>query len=156
MRRADRQVTNPEEIVEIMSRCKVLRLAWNTDTVPYILPFNFGMEADGMTLYIHGAAQGTKYRWQERDHRVSFEMDCTHGLVLDEADHSCSMEYESVIGWGIAEELTEEDQKRHALRMLMGHYHAEAFPFDDRPLPRTRILRIRVMNRTAKRRRKLI
>ena len=52
MRRTDREVTDPAEITEMMTRCEVLHLALNTDTVPYILPVNFGMEPDGMTLYM--------------------------------------------------------------------------------------------------------
>lgn len=83
MRRTDREVTDPAEITEMMTRCEVLHLALNTDTVPYILPVNFGMEPDGMTLYIHGAREGTKYALIEKDNRVGFELDCTHGLVLE-------------------------------------------------------------------------
>ena len=154
MRRSDREVTDASQITQIMSRCQVVRLAMNTPAAPYILPVNFGMEPDGMTLYIHGAVSGTKYDLIASDNRVGFEMDCVHGLVLDDWDHSCAMDYESVVGWGIVDELTEESQKRHALSRLMSHYHAEEFPFDDRPLPRTRILRLRVQERTAKCRRK--
>lgn len=83
MRRTDREVTDPAEITEMMTRCEVLHLALNTDTVPYILPVNFGMEPDGMTLYIHGAWEGTKYTLIEKDNCASFELDCTHGLVLE-------------------------------------------------------------------------
>lgn len=156
MRRTDRQVTDPAEIAEMMSRCEVLRLAINTETVPYILPVNFGMEPDGMTLYIHGANEGTKYTWIEKDNRVSFEMDCSLALELNADDHECSMCYESVIGWGYVDELLEEGEKRHALQRLMHQYHAEDFPFSDKPLPRTRILRLRVVERTAKCRRKMM
>lgn len=74
MRRTDREVTNPAEITEMMTRCEVLHLALNTDTVPYILPVNFGMEPDGMTLYIHGAREGTKYALIEKDNRAGFEL----------------------------------------------------------------------------------
>ncbi len=156
MRRTDREVTDPAQITDIMSRCEVLRLAVNTDTVPYILPVNFGMEPDGMTLYIHGAKEGVKYAWIARDNRVSFELDCSHSLVLDEEDHECTMNYESVIGWGYMDELTEEGEKRHALSRLMAQYHAEEFPFSDKPLPHTRILRLKVEVRTAKRRGKMM
>lgn len=152
MRRTDRQVTETTQIAEIMSRCEILRLAFNTDTVPYILPVNFGMEPDGMTLYIHGAMAGTKYELMARDNRVGFEMDCGHGLALHEADHECSYCYESVIGWGVLDELTELVEKRHALMRIMEQYHAEDFPFNEAPIPRTRILRLRVQSRTAKRR----
>ena len=156
MRRKDREVTAPEEIADIMSRCEVVRLAINTDTVPYILPVNFGMEPDGMTLYIHGAMTGTKYEWIARDNRVSFEMDCSTELELNADNHECSMAYESVIGWGLVEELTEENDKRHALKQLMRQYHAEDFPFHEGLLPRTRILKINVQGRTGKRRRKMV
>lgn len=156
MRRVDREVKAAAEITDIMSRCEVVRLAINTDTVPYILPVNFGMEPDGMTLYIHGAMEGTKYGLIARDNRVSFEMDCVHGLELNTGDHECSMAYESVIGWGYVDELTGEEEKRHALARLMRQYHAENFVYNEKPLPQTRILQLRVEQRTAKRRRKMI
>lgn len=154
MRRNDRAVTDPAETVDIMSRCEVLHLAINTDGAPYLLPVNFGMEPDGMTLYIHGAMTGTKYGLLEKDSRVGFELDCHHGLVLDDDDHSCTIDYESVIGWGIVDELIGKEEKRHALGRIMKQYHAEDFPFDTAPIPRTRILRLRVQERTAKRRKK--
>lgn len=156
MRRVDREVTDAAEIVDIMSRCDVVRLAINTETVPYILPVNFGMEPDGMTLYIHGAMEGTKYGLIQHDNRVSFEMDCSHSLVLDEDEHECTMNYESVIGWGYVDELTEEGEKRHALSRLMCQYHAEDFSYNEKPLPRTRILRLKVEERTAKRRKRMV
>ena len=154
MRRKDRQVNDPAQITEIMARGEVLRLALNGDVVPYILPVNYGMEPDGMTLYIHGAMTGTKYSLMERDNRASFEIDRTNGLVLDEADHECSILYESVVGWGYLEELTEDADKRHALKRIMAQYHAEDFPFSEKPMPHTRILCLRVQERTAKRRMK--
>lgn len=156
MRRSDREVTAAAEIAEIMSRCEVVRIAIHNAPAPYILPLNFGMEPDGMTLYFHGAKEGTKYTLLEQNNCVSFEMDCVHGLVLDETDHSCTVDYESVIGWGYVEDLEDIQEKRHALRLLMKQYHAEAFPVDEAPIHRTRVLRLRVHSRTAKRRRKML
>lgn len=154
MRRNDRAVTDPAEIVDIMSRCEVLRLAFNHENVPYILPVNFGMEPDGMTLYIHGAMEGTKYAVIARDNRASFELDCGHELVLIPENGNCTMNYESVIGWGYIDELTEEADKRHALKRIMAHYREEDFPYSEAVIPRTRILRLKVQERTAKRRMK--
>lgn len=154
MRRTDRQVTDPAEIAQIMARGEVLHLALNGDSVPYILPVNYGMEPDGMKLYIHGAMTGTKYELMARDKRASFEIDRTNGLILDEDDHECSILYESVTGWGYLEELTEDADKRHALKRIMAQYHAEDFPFSEEPIPHTRVLCLRVQERTAKRRMK--
>ena len=150
MRRTDREVKEPAAITAIMERCKVVRLAINTDGAPYILPLNFGMEPDGETLYIHGAAEGEKYSYMERDPRVGFEMDCMLGVDMDEVHRECSTRYESVVGWGIAEEIIEADEKRHALKRMMAQYHREDFSFSEGPLPRTRVFRIRVQQRTGK------
>lgn len=156
MRRNDRAVTCPSEIVEIMSRCEVLHLALAAQPAPYLLPVNFGMEPDGMTLYIHGAMSGTKYDLLAQNNQVGFEMDCTHGLVLDETGHSCTMNYESVMGWGIVSEVTNVSEKLHALNRIMAQYHSEEFHYNPAVAERTRILCLKIQERTAKRRKKIL
>ena len=150
MRRTDRQITDPGAITAIMARCAVVRLALNTEEAPYVLPLNFGMEPDGMTLYIHGAMEGEKYRLMEADPRAGFEMDVMLGLDMDEVHRECSTRYESIMGWGVLEEITGDAEKRHALLRIMAQYHGEDFPFSDGPLPRTRIFRLKIRQRTAK------
>ena len=150
MRRSDRQVTDPAAIAAIMARCRVVRLALNTDGAPYVIPLNFGMEPDGMTLYVHGAMEGEKYRLMASDPRAGFEMDCMLGMDMDEVHRECSTRYESVMGWGVLEELTGAGEKRHALMRIMHQYHGDAFPFSEAPLPRTRIFKLMIKERTAK------
>ena len=156
MRRKDRAVTSPSEIVEIMSRCEVLHLAIAAQPAPYLLPVNFGMEPDGMTLYVHGAMEGTKYDLLAKNDQVGFEMECTSGLVLDEASHSCTMNYESVMGWGTVSEVTDLDGKLHALDCIMRQYHSEDFYYDPAVAERTRILCLKIQERTGKRRAKIL
>ena len=156
MRRKDRAVTDPVEIVDIMSRCEVLHLAIAAEPAPYLLPVNFGMEPDGMTLYVHGAMEGTKYELLAKNNHVGFEMECTNGLVLDEAGHNCTMNYESVMGWGIVSEITALDEKLHALDCIMKQYHAEEFPYSRAVAERTRILCLKIQERTGKRRKKML
>ena len=156
MRRKDRAVTSPSEIVEIMSRCEVLHLAIAAQPAPYLLPVNFGMEPDGMTLYVHGAMEGTKYDLLAQNNRVGFEMECTNGLVLDEKSHSCTMNYESVMGWGTVREVTDLDGKLHALDCIMRQYHSEDFYYDPAVAGRTRILCLKIQERTGKRRAKIL
>ena len=154
MRRNDRAVTDPAEIVDIMYRCEVLHLAIAAQPAPYLLPVNFGMEPDGLTLYVHGATEGTKYDLLAQNNQVGFEMECTNGLVLDETGHNCTMNYESVMGWGIVSELTDMQEKLHALDCIMKQYHSEEFPYDPAVAERTRILCLRIQERTGKRRAK--
>lgn len=155
MRRSDREVTDFNEIIEIMKRCDVCRLALNDAEYPYILPLNFGMEVqDGrITLYFHGAMEGTKYELIARNNKAAFEMDCSHRLVTDDKNMSCTMEYESVIGHGIVEYVTDDD-KYDALCLIMKQYHQEDFPFSTKVIPNTKVFKLTVTDFTAKKRMK--
>lgn len=155
MRRKDREVTDVQQIVDIMKRCEVLHIALNNGEYPYVLPLNFGMEPDGMTLYVHGATEGQKYTVMQNDNRASFVMECTAGLEFDENAHECSMNYESVIGRGYLEEVLDEGEKHRALDCIIRHYRPEGFAYNPHTARVTRVLRLRVTERTAKRRKKM-
>ena len=112
MRRNDRQITDFIEIVEVIKRCDVCRIAFNDAGYPYMIPLNFGMKMEGeqIILYFHGAGEGKKYELLGRDNRVSFEMDCSHKLVADREGCRCTMGYESVVGRGRMEIVEGEDR----------------------------------------------
>lgn len=151
MRRKDREITDFQEIVEIIKKCDVCRLALHDEEYPYILPLNFGMQVeDGkIVLYFHGAKQGKKYELIAKNPKVSFEMDCGHELLLITEKGDCTMDFESVIGQGTIE-MVPEEEKQDALCVLMKHYHQETFAFDKRMIPATTVMRLRVDSCTAK------
>lgn len=151
MRRSDREVTKFDDIVDIIRKCDVCRIALNDENYPYILPLNFGMEVKDkrIELYFHGAMDGTKYDLIQKDNRASFEMDCEHRLVTDKENGSCTMEYRSVIGQGHIEVLS-DDEKYEALCILMKHYHQEEFEFNKAVIPRTKVFKLVVESVTGK------
>ena len=63
MRRRDREITDKQEILEVMRKCDVCRIALHDGDYPYIVPLNFGLqvENDMPVLYFHGALEGKKY-----------------------------------------------------------------------------------------------
>lgn len=155
MRRSDREITDFDEIVSVIERCDVCRLALNDSDYPYIVPLNFGMRIENgkIVLYFHSALEGTKLDLIKRDNRASFEMDCGHKLVTVLGSGSCTMNYESVIGRGIIE-FVSENEKYDALKVLMSHYHKEDFPFNENVIPRTAVYKLTVSEVTGKRREK--
>ena len=153
MRRADREITDFDELIAVMRGCDVCRLALHDEPYPYILPLNFGLEANGGTvrLYFHGADTGTKYDLIARNPNASFEMDRGHELILDDEHGNCTMTYESVIGQGRIT-VVPDSGKEHALRVLMAQYRAPDFPFSTAVIPRTTVLCLTVEHMTGKRR----
>lgn len=153
MRRNDREIKERNEIIKVMEKCDVCRLALNDEGYPYIVPMNFGMnDEDGkLTLYFHCANDGKKLDLIRKDGRASFEMDCEHRLLTNYDEMNCTMEYESVIGRGEIKILGEEE-KMNALRILMKHYHHENFPINEKIFPITTVFSLTVSEITGKRR----
>lgn len=70
MRRADREVKDFDQILDIMRGCDICELALNdVDGYPYVLPMNFALVMrDGKpALYFHGAREGKKLDLIARD-----------------------------------------------------------------------------------------
>ena len=155
MRRKDREVTEFDDIIAIIKKCDVCRIALNDDGYPYILPLNFGLNVKDKTieLYFHGATEGMKYDLIQKDNRASFEMDCGHKLVTESESGNCTMAYESVIGQGHIEMLSDAE-KYDALCILMRQYHQEEFQFNKEVMPNTRVFKLVVERVTGKVRRK--
>lgn len=154
MRQKQREITNEDELLEIMQKCDVCRLAFNhEDGYPYLLPVNFGIgrRAGKLCLYLHSALEGEKVAVMKKDSRASFEMDRDHKLQYFRDKGYCTMSYESVIGKGRIEILAEEE-KQEALEILMAHYHpGENAPFNPAAIPRTLVYALIIEEMTGKR-----
>jgi nitroimidazol reductase NimA-like FMN-containing flavoprotein (pyridoxamine 5'-phosphate oxidase superfamily) len=156
MRRADREIPDIAEKLSILGKSKVFRLAMTQDDQPYVVPLNFGFEyTEGrLFLYFHCAQDGQKVDMLEKNNRVCFEVDGEHRLIAGEAACNYGFSYESVIGFGEAELLETNDEKIHALNVLMKHQTDQDrdFDFGEAQLNAVRVYRINVASFSAKRR----
>ena len=127
MRRKDREVKDFDQIIDILSRCKVLHLALISDGKPYSVPVNFGYivaEENGgkkLSVYFHGAGEGKKLDAIKQNPAVSF---CAEtGTEVSGGDSACDWTcyYESVIGFGTASILDGKAERAQGLDALMLH-----------------------------------
>ncbi|MCI8955416.1 MAG: pyridoxamine 5'-phosphate oxidase family protein [Eubacterium sp.] len=153
MRRSDREITDKKEMIEIIKKCDVCRIVLNDEDYPYIVPLNFGMDIqdEGIVFYFHGATEGKKYDLIRKNNKATFEMDCSHQLVMDDKKMSCTMKYESIIGRGHIE-IVSEEEKMKGLEILMKQYHQEDFQFGTAIVPNTNVFKLTVEEMTGKRR----
>lgn len=130
MRRLDRAVTEKAELIEILNRCKVCRVAIYDQPFPYIVPLNYGYEVkdDIFYIYLHCAKVGKKIDLLRKHPHVCLEMDGAHQLTAS-GDQACdySYYYESIIAAGIAEFIENNDEKRHGLSCLMKQQTGKVF-----------------------------
>ena len=154
MRRSDREITDKDEIIKIIEKCDVCRIALSNDNIPYIVPMNYGYQyADGkLTLYFHGAKEGKKLDIIAKNPLACFEMDCSHKLIEADEAWNYTMEYESVIGNGKISLCTEKSEKLEALKQLMKKYaKGKDFSFPDRVIETVGIFKLDVSEFTGKR-----
>ncbi|MEL7570530.1 MAG: pyridoxamine 5'-phosphate oxidase family protein [Eubacteriaceae bacterium] len=153
MRRKDREITDRAEIISIIKKCDVCRLAMFDDKYPYIVPLNFGLnyDDDNIELYFHCAQEGKKLDLITKNNNVGFEMDTSHKLVVSDSPCGCTMEYESIIGNGIIE-IVNEEQKEKALDFIVTQYTEKSnVAYDEKYLKAVTVLKLTVNNITCKR-----
>lgn len=153
MRRSDRQVKAPERIKEIIGACDCCRLGFYDQGSVYIIPLNFAFkESEGKQyLYFHSALKGRKIDLLRENPRVGFEMDTGHRLQPGEKACNYSYGFQSVIGTGKAELITDTEEKKAALSLLMDHYAPNRlWQFTDKEAGAVEVIRVEVMELTCK------
>ncbi len=146
MRKKEREIYDPLATESIIERANVCRLAMCEKGVPYVVPLCFGYEVGA--LYFHSATEGRKLEILKDNPKVCFEMDVDWELVR--SGNRCNMKYRSVIGNGHATLVEEPADKRHALDLIMRHYHQEPFAYPEATLKRTAIIKVEIEEMTGK------
>ena len=124
MRRADREITDIDEIAAVIKSCQCCRLGFNDNGEVYIIPLNFGFELKGSKIifYFHGAKEGRKIGLIENNPQAGFELDTNHSIYsLREDGIACNYTaaYKSVIGTGKVSIVSDCEEKMHGLSLLM-------------------------------------
>lgn len=152
MRRAERAVTDPAALFDVIRRCRVARLGLCRAGVPYVVPMNFACEMAGgqFVFYVHCANEGQKLDILRENANVCIELDCDHALV--EGDKACSHSYRyaSVIAQGQAEILQDADEKARALTLLMRWQTGQDIPVTPEQANAVTVLRIAAESITGK------
>jgi uncharacterized protein len=153
MRRSDREVTDILELTGILEECKVCRVALKDEIGLYIIPLNFGytFKQNQLVLYFHSAKSGRKLSAIQKDDQVAFEMDGHHRLI--EADQACGygFAFASLLGTGTALIVSDLEEKKIGLSLLMKHQTGKAFTFSDAEVSTVTIWKIAVSEFTGKR-----
>ena len=151
MRRADREIKDPNAVRAIMEEAPVCRIGVSDDGMPYVVPMSFGL-GEGR-LYFHCAAEGRLLDIIRRNDWVCFEMDLFRGLIIGTSPCGCSCRYESVVGFGRAAIVEEHGEKKAALDRIMEHYGEEVPPaYKPDIFTNTTVIGITIESVTGKRR----
>lgn len=151
MRRKDREVRDREEMLSILEKADVCRLAMSDNNIPYIVTLNFGLKGGGNSLYFHCASVGKKLDILRKNNLVCFQADIEHEFFLHTIACGCSMRYKSVVGMGRIHFVREVSEKIEGLRAITKHYtDMKSSGFIDGLVDKTTVLRLDIEEITAK------
>ena len=154
MTKRERQITDEKQIRGILDTAKILHLGLAVDNEPYVVPMNYGytMEDGKLVLYLHSAVRGKKLDMIRENPKVFFEMDCD--LVPFEGKVPCQygIAYSSLMGRGTARIIEDVEEKKKAMSILMKTQTEKDFLFEDRLVSIVAVIRIDVLEYTAKHR----
>ncbi len=123
---------------------------------PFIKPTNFAYDEDEQAIYIHGALLGRMRDNLEHNPRVSFCVAEMGRLLPADTAMEVGVEYASVVVFGTAEVVTDADEARHGLQMLLDRYFPHLKPGVDyreilpEELEQTAVYRIKIESWSGK------
>jgi uncharacterized protein len=128
LRRADRELTEPEAIASVLRRGRFATIAMCQDGAPYLVTLSYGFDAERRALYFHVAHEGRKLDALATDPRVCATVVIDGGYEQD----ACKHHYESAVFTGTMSVVTDADEARHGMRVLLDHLEDEPQPVWER------------------------
>ena len=118
------KIKSKEKIIDFLNQERIGRIATiDKDGYPFVAPMNFIWYNDA--IYIHGFPRGEKYENIERNSKCDFEVDRELAFLpsyffepQDDASQTDTL-YISVVIKGIAQGITDNQEKTNVLNVLM-------------------------------------
>ena len=110
-----------EAIHQILDAGFLAHVGFCVDGQPFVIPTLFGRDREHEKLYMHGSAASRMLRELETGVSACVTVTLVDGLVLARSAFHHSMNYRSVVAFGIARKIDDPEQKTQALRVISDH-----------------------------------
>ena len=146
IRRHDKAITDTDEIISILNKGQVCRLAMVDGQRPYLVPLSYGYANE--TLYFHCAHKGRKIAIMRHNPPVWFEI--TIDTTIRSAPKPCDWgsAFQSVMGEGVVKWIESEKDKTTARSFIMeqqaGTKPEAPFIFGPKAMARTMVFSVSI------------
>jgi uncharacterized protein len=115
----DRGSHQMESINRVLDAGFVAHIGFCVNEQPFVIPTLYGREGD--KLYLHGSAASRMLRELEKGIRMCVTVTLVDGLVLARSAFHHSMNYRSVVAFGMARKIEDPRLKNEALKVISEH-----------------------------------
>jgi nitroimidazol reductase NimA-like FMN-containing flavoprotein (pyridoxamine 5'-phosphate oxidase superfamily) len=117
IRRSDRELTDATDIESVLRRGRFAAVAMCHEGEPYVVTLSYGYDPPARALYFHVAPEGRKLDAIAEDPRVCATVVIDGGYERG----ACKHHYESVVITGTMRLVDDAEERRHGMRVLLGH-----------------------------------
>ena len=115
LRRKDKAIEDEGLMLDFLENQELATIALSKDDKPYLFTADFGFERKTMSIFIHCASKGKKVDYIKNNPVVWGQVMLDLGYVQGECDHK----YRTVQFWGKASFVTDMEEKRKALCVMI-------------------------------------
>jgi uncharacterized protein len=143
-------ITNREEIDEIITSCKTCFVSFCENNRPYVVPMNFALDND--TIIIHMSQEGRKWDTLKINPQVCISWVLGEKIAWQDISVGCSyrVKSRSVIAEGRAEIVDDYAEKVNCMEKLMAQYSSLSFKFSRPSILNVGVVRIHIEKISAK------
>lgn len=132
-RRTDRQVTDVDTLKTWLTAAEIGYLATSAGDQPFITPLNFWF--DGERIFFHTAKKGRALSNIQANPNVCFSVAERGRYLPAETALNFGVEYNSVVVFGLARQISDDAAKIYALQGLLDKHFSHLKPGEDyRPI----------------------
>lgn len=117
MHKHEREITDNNEIVEILKEGKYAVISMCRDNEPYAVTLSYGYDEVNNSLYFHTALKGLKLDFIKSNPSVCATVIDDWGYRMNECSHA----YRSVVFWGNMSIIDSLDEKKHGMEVMLNH-----------------------------------
>lgn len=148
--KAIKDIVYQSDMENIISHCKVCRVAMIDNEEPYLLAFCFGYR--NKTIYLHCAKEGKKIDVLKKNNRVCVLFDTDHDIFARHEEVACSwrLRYRSVLAYGNAEIVEDYDEKTEGLDCIMRSFSDREFNYSPPSVKNVAVIKIKIERMTGR------
>lgn len=117
MRRDDRQITDQQELDEILNQSKFIIIAMCIRNEPYIVTLSYGYDKIKKALYLHTGTEGKKMDFIAQNPNVCATVIEDGGYIAGECGHK----YRTIVLNGAISVVEDENEKMSGIDVLLNH-----------------------------------
>lgn len=130
MRKQEKQITDENELKEILARGKYAVISMCRDNEPYIVTLSYGYDNADNALYFHTGQKGLKIDFIKQNPNVCATVIEDRGYMKDECGH----DYRSVVIFGRISLIENIQEKKHGLEVILNHLEENPEKFKEKAL----------------------